>query len=134
MLLFGAWATVTFGFVPANADAEPTGLEAWAANKSLRGPSRVRLRTGTTTIARTSRCPPRAREASPASRSAACWRWRRGNPNPNVEHVPLREPEVAYVNYSHCEVSRLLTSTAVGALLKAIGMTPYRVVPNLSTK
>ena len=36
LLLAGAWAMVTFGLVPANADAEPPRLEAWAAKKSLR--------------------------------------------------------------------------------------------------
>ena len=36
LLLAGAWGMVSFGLVPANADAEPSGLERWAAEKSLR--------------------------------------------------------------------------------------------------
>ncbi len=36
VLLVAAWAALTFGLVPANADAEPARLEAWAAKKSLR--------------------------------------------------------------------------------------------------
>ncbi len=34
-LIVGAWVTVAFGLMPANADAKPPGLEAWAAKKSL---------------------------------------------------------------------------------------------------
>ncbi len=34
--LLGAWVMVTFGLVPANADADPPGIERWAAKKSLR--------------------------------------------------------------------------------------------------
>jgi thiosulfate dehydrogenase len=36
LLLVAAWVIVTFGLVPANADAVPPELEAWAAKRSLR--------------------------------------------------------------------------------------------------
>ena len=36
LLLLGAWVMVSFGLMPANADAEPPGLERWAAKRSLR--------------------------------------------------------------------------------------------------
>lgn len=35
LLLVGTGIMVTFGLVPANADAKPSGLEAWMARKSL---------------------------------------------------------------------------------------------------
>ncbi len=34
--LLCAWLVVTFGLVPANSDADPSGIERWAAKKSLK--------------------------------------------------------------------------------------------------